>query len=45
MGLLSTALAFGAGYALGANRDSDMATQIKTKLREKTSERMPFGKT
>jgi CBS domain-containing protein len=43
MGILSTAIAFGAGYALRANRDSDLGQQITTKLRETTSQRMRLG--
>ena len=40
MGFLSTGIAFAAGYAVRANRDSDMAQQITTKLREKTSQKI-----
>ena len=43
MGFLSTAVAFGAGYALRANRDSDIGRQITGKIRETTSQRMGLG--
>ena len=43
MGFLSTSIAFAAGYAVRASRDSDMAQQITTKLREKTSGRIQLG--
>jgi len=43
MGFLSTAVAFAAGYAVRANRDSDVAQQIATKVREKTSQKIRFG--
>jgi len=43
MGILSTGIAFAAGYAVRANRDSDMAQQITTKLREKTSQKIRLG--
>ena len=40
MGFVSTALAFAAGYAVRANRDSDVAQQIATKVRETTSQKI-----
>jgi CBS domain-containing protein len=43
MGFVSTALAFAAGYAVRANRDSDVAQQITTKVREKTSQKIRLG--
>jgi CBS domain-containing protein len=43
MGFLSTAAAFAAGYAVRANRDSDVAQQIATKVREKTSGKIQLG--
>lgn len=43
MGFVSTALAFAAGYAVRANRDSDVAQQIATKVREKTSGKIQLG--
>ena len=43
MGFVSTALAFAAGYAVRANRDSDVAQQIVTKVRETTSQKIRLG--
>ena len=43
MGLVSTALAFAAGYAVRANRDSDVAQQIVTKVRDTTSQKIKLG--
>jgi CBS domain-containing protein len=39
MGALSTAIAFGAGYAVRASRDSDMVRQVRSKVREMASQR------
>jgi len=43
MGMLSTILGFGAGYALGANKDNESVRRMRRSAMARVSDRIPFG--
>ena len=42
MGIWSTILGFGAGYALGANKDNESIRRLRGTVKARVSDRIPF---
>ena len=43
MGIWSTILGFGAGYALGANKDNESVRRMRSGMMARVSDRIPFA--